>query len=1072
MQITESSDAQTPGNPNVLPPLPPKVQPSTSPGKSYKLLSLFGVVLILAGLGGLVFLGVSKFFLETQGKDKLKIEGVDPEIGEELTKQLVYSAESQEIEYYSPTLDILLNYPKDKFIINEDYLSISVSLTETGAYSTYAKLKLYKKEGIEDINKELKGYYEDIYDNVETVEEKTQEDELGYLRIKYLQESFLKEGESEEIYRTFLVRGDLDEYVFIDIKETSGTKTTDKYLSQFSDLVQSVQLHPENIAEEIEYIVKEGAIKVRFDRKKWNVAGQSDYSLSLGFRSSDYEQAEELKYFATGVYISAYSTYRDDLDEAYFKDEIAKERANAQEAYLEKGLEFLVEEETLQIGGVDFYFTKYRYTAYGEDTVKTIYRGYNPTVKAIISISTYEPYADSEGGKEVRRLIDYIEVLTDETSSAKRNNNVLGVSSLEFERAAIIGKPAVVHIFNKTCTKLKVNEISDMPNVSGNTYTLCMAGFGSGAYISSDGHIITNAHVGAMNPKDVIIDAALYSLEGEASSQPLSGFDQDGFVSDVLNDLAVYYQNLYPDINLDSYYVQESMFEDAISVILLFTVDEAASDYATIDESTFTNYIQKSKPFEVDPDLLDLSNKSDMYEAEVVAYKEIDSFYQMAYDSYAGEESGLSVPDLAILKVSDSDVKEFPGVELGDYQMLNVGERIVVIGFPGSAENEALFSVESTTIPTITTGTISAIKPNFDSTFNLIQIDASISHGNSGGPIYNSDGKIVAVATYGLTSEEAADFNAGVSVEEVQKFISENNVENKVGKITKYISDGLDDFGKQYYKKAVEKFEEAKALNPQLEDLLDPLIKIAQEKIEKGEDKTPLFTIGDLEFGSTEAVVVIAIVVCLSIGFLLVILILILKKRTGGSSEGLTYPAQMEQQMRPPGSMPMQQSQQVVPSQVQQTQEPFVQTSMPEQAADPSVQPVGTSPVQQEQPVVPPVHPEQPMIQPGVPIQPIDQSEVGQPTVPAQQQPPQPIVQQPENLQPEQQAMSVQTDQQGLPSEVAQPVHPEQPIREPVVAPQDTVVQQMPSQGEVQPPPVEQQPDPSALYKPPDPFKV
>ena len=94
--------------------------------------------------------------------------------------------------------------------------------------------------------------------------------------------------------------------------------------------------------------------------------------------------------------------------------------------------------------------------------------------------------------------------------------------------------------------------------------------------------------------------------------------------------------------------------------------------------------------------------------------------------------------DLAVIKIEVKD-KDLPILELGDSDLIEVGEGVVAIGNPYGLEQ------------TVTTGVISAKNRsvhaqdvNFD---GFLQTDAAINPGNSGGPLLNLDGKVIGINT-------------------------------------------------------------------------------------------------------------------------------------------------------------------------------------------------------------------------------------------------------------------------------------------------------------------------------------
>ncbi len=94
--------------------------------------------------------------------------------------------------------------------------------------------------------------------------------------------------------------------------------------------------------------------------------------------------------------------------------------------------------------------------------------------------------------------------------------------------------------------------------------------------------------------------------------------------------------------------------------------------------------------------------------------------------------------DVALIQV-DGQGKKFTKVEFGDSDTLRVGQKAIAMGNPFGLE----FSV--------TEGIVSATGRNFQGSGNLannvIQTDAAVNPGNSGGPLLNSEGKVIGINT-------------------------------------------------------------------------------------------------------------------------------------------------------------------------------------------------------------------------------------------------------------------------------------------------------------------------------------
>lgn len=115
-----------------------------------------------------------------------------------------------------------------------------------------------------------------------------------------------------------------------------------------------------------------------------------------------------------------------------------------------------------------------------------------------------------------------------------------------------------------------------------------------------------------------------------------------------------------------------------------------------------------------------------------------------------------STLDLAILKV-DTD-RELTPVKLGDSEKLTIGEPAIAIGNPLSIDFHG----------TVTAGVVSGLNrtvpvaSGFD--ISLIQTDASINQGNSGGPLFNSKGEVIGINTLKISKGEGLGFSIPINI--------------------------------------------------------------------------------------------------------------------------------------------------------------------------------------------------------------------------------------------------------------------------------------------------------------------
>ncbi len=115
------------------------------------------------------------------------------------------------------------------------------------------------------------------------------------------------------------------------------------------------------------------------------------------------------------------------------------------------------------------------------------------------------------------------------------------------------------------------------------------------------------------------------------------------------------------------------------------------------------------------------------------------------------------IKDIAILKVDSDDL---PKVAFGKAYDLELGETVIAIGFP----EELIFE------PTITLGIVSAVGYDFVAGVGNVQTDAAINFGNSGGPLFNLDGKVIGINTSTYANSDGLSFS--IASEDVQEEIS------------------------------------------------------------------------------------------------------------------------------------------------------------------------------------------------------------------------------------------------------------------------------------------------------------
>jgi S1-C subfamily serine protease len=123
--------------------------------------------------------------------------------------------------------------------------------------------------------------------------------------------------------------------------------------------------------------------------------------------------------------------------------------------------------------------------------------------------------------------------------------------------------------------------------------------------------------------------------------------------------------------------------------------------------------------------------------------------------------------DLAVLKiVDDAAALNLAQVELGEARGLEVGDPVVVLGYPGTVATDPSGDQQLQ----LTAGNISALGVVVENYRDLIQMSAPINSGNSGGPVFDLDGRQIGVATLGDSSETQGIFYA-ISIDHVNRVL-------------------------------------------------------------------------------------------------------------------------------------------------------------------------------------------------------------------------------------------------------------------------------------------------------------
>ena len=123
--------------------------------------------------------------------------------------------------------------------------------------------------------------------------------------------------------------------------------------------------------------------------------------------------------------------------------------------------------------------------------------------------------------------------------------------------------------------------------------------------------------------------------------------------------------------------------------------------------------------------------------------------------------------DIAVLRIRGAESRALTPLELGTSSGVRVGDAVVAIGNPFGLER------------TVTAGIVSALQrritaPNGFGIDQVIQTDAAINHGNSGGPLLNADGRVIGVNAQ-IETETGGNVGIGfaIPIDTVKEVVSQ-----------------------------------------------------------------------------------------------------------------------------------------------------------------------------------------------------------------------------------------------------------------------------------------------------------
>jgi S1-C subfamily serine protease len=208
---------------------------------------------------------------------------------------------------------------------------------------------------------------------------------------------------------------------------------------------------------------------------------------------------------------------------------------------------------------------------------------------------------------------------------------------------------------------------------------------------------------------------------------------------------------------------------DSFSEIVVTAVDKAKNAVVKIDKYNFTGEKERisgtGSGFVFSSDGLILTN------AHVIENSERLNIILLDGSEFTGEPVGIDRDtDVAIIKIFGTG---YTPVKLGVSGELKIGQLLIAIGNPLGYQHSVSVGVLSGVGRTMRT-------PDGHLVDDILQTDAALNPGNSGGPLIDSSGEVVGINTAIIPSAQGLSFAIGIdTAKEVARYLI------KDGKVTK-----------------------------------------------------------------------------------------------------------------------------------------------------------------------------------------------------------------------------------------------------------------------------------------------
>lgn len=366
--------------------------------------------------------------------------------------------------------------------------------------------------------------------------------------------------------------------------------------------------------------------------------------------------------------------------------------------------------------------------------------------------------------------------------------------------------PAVVQIFHTVCGVL---------NVGGRPLgdSACITMTGSGFIATQDGYIATNGHVVVYDARDAL--ANLLTTNDSLLSAYLKSLGvnpvQTANIKSNPPALAALISKVYdlPDNQLN--------FSEKADLVMVALGKELPKldTLANIQTKDQLGYFAK--------------DNDSIKTAKIIGY---NYSAKDKFTAIANPNQGFSSSDVALIKINVTNAPTIP-IETGQVVQ---NQKIVLMGFPGDASNPLIDNNYNDV--TVTDGVISAIRQAAGGKGQLYQSDVDASHGNSGGPAIDDQGRAIGLLTYRYVDSQNGNSPKSY-IRDISDFTDLAKDEavkiNSQSKTSQIWLAGLVNYSNKHYSDALKQFNQVNDLYPS-HRLVGTYIYSSKKAISSGQD--------------------------------------------------------------------------------------------------------------------------------------------------------------------------------------------------------------------------------------------